>query len=149
MRPTRSASLDPIVGCWGAAGCWPLLDATPDGVYFAGDEEYLQWTIDQDKIREENNQRISEVLALKALVTINQLMPVSLTEWLGTDNWVVRHGFSESIKAALLYEVEQVLQERDRARRESEQKRKMDQLAAAPATVALPHNLGGIQNYLK
>jgi len=137
------------VRCWGATCCWPDLEVTFDPQQFSSDEVYLQWTLDNDEIRANNSARISEVLGLKALLTINQLMPVSITEWLGTDQWTSSHGYSEAIKLALLSEVELVLQERDRRNRDAEQKHKLEKLAAAPPAVVLPHNLGGIQSYMQ
>lgn len=76
-------------------------------------------------------------------------MPVSLTEWLGADNWTTTHGHSSAVKAALLYEVEQVLQERDRQNRKIQQEHKLEKEAMKPSGVSLPFSMGGIDGYLK
>jgi hypothetical protein len=136
---------------WGVLQSWPLesLDIRYDLVKYSSEEEYLMnEVIKRDEYFEQNSKMLSEIFALKAFITINQIVSVSLEEWLGASEWRRIHGLEESMKRALLYEVEFVLQERERHQRDREQKAKLDQ-AQTNAQISLPHNLGGIQNYLR
>jgi hypothetical protein len=76
-------------------------------------------------------------------------MPVSIADWLGKDCYAENFGISTTIKNALLYEVQQVLEERARHGRKIEQDRKMEIEAAKPQGVSLPHPIHGISSYLK
>lgn len=82
--------------------------------------------------------------------TINQVTKVSITEWLGADEWTRVHGLSTLIKNALYYEAEKIIQDRNReqshARKTQEMKEMQDK--AYGSMPALSHNLGGIKNYL-
>jgi hypothetical protein len=76
-------------------------------------------------------------------------MPLSISEWLGTDTFSRQFGLPTAVKDALLYEVDKVLQERARAQRKVEQDIKLQREADKPTGVSLPHNMGGISGYFK
>lgn len=105
--------------------------------------------LDADLERDAISERVSEVYRLKDLLVINTLMPLSVTEWLGLEDWEKQYGLKTEIKNALLYEANKVLEQRARNQREAEQKYKLEREAARPNGVEMVHSLGGIQNYLK
>ena len=128
---------------------WPLITHHRfDYPVYAEGDETLKVELERNAKIEANNIIVSRVHELQAFLTINQLTGMSLSEWLGSNPWRVAHGFEDSIKQALLYEVEQILQARDRKHREVEQKHKLEQLGSTPP-ISLPHQMGGISNYLK
>jgi hypothetical protein len=108
----------------------------------------LQAILERDRIIDSRNNEVSQVYDLKAYVTVNQLVSISLESWIGKNSWQQAHGYGDAIKTALLSEVNAILEARDRDRRDREQKAKLETAKLSGSNVELPHKLGGIQNYL-
>ena len=134
MRPCFSL-LDPLAEVAGRAYSMPSgyeiirWDIT--------EEEFKNLTITRERILRDAAQIIAKKYNLKSWVNINQLVSLSLTEWLGlTEDPFVRHyGYPDLIMHALTIEVEDLSREIDKKRKEQEMK--MKDLVQKPALDAL------------
>jgi hypothetical protein len=135
---------------WGAVSEDRYLewDVRADHRFYKSDEERLRAILDRDARIDERNIEVSRANDLKAFITINQLVNVSLSEWIGRTDWQATHGYGESLKTALLAEVQTIIEDRSRKQRDIEQKAKLENLKVSETTLQLPHKLGGIQGYL-
>lgn len=100
-------------------------------------EELKNLTITRDRILRDAAQIIAKKYNLKTWVSINQLVKLSLTEWLGLteDPFVQHYGYPDLIMQALAIEVEDLSREIDKKRKEQEMK--MNEMVQKPTLDAL------------
>ncbi len=73
---------------------------------------------------------ISQKLDLASWVAINQVVNLPIEHWIGQDDWQRKHGLDEVVKRAIAKEVEEVIRQRESARREAERKFEMEKTQA-------------------
>lgn len=61
-------------------------------------------------------------------LAINQLTSLPIQDWLGRDPWMEKHGLDDMLKRAIVFEVENIVRERESQRREQERKVEMQRL---------------------
>lgn len=128
---------------------WPPNYSEPDQELLLEDEVLAQ-TLEFQNKNDEISQAVSQQLNLGGFLVVNQITNISIFEWLGQDEWTLKHGLPKVVKQALLYEAQQILDRRARERNDQEQKIKLEKLQQQQTgAMDLSHNLGGIKNYLQ
>lgn len=86
------------------------------------EEAVLRIQLENDK----KAMKISEELDLASWVSINQLISVPISHWIGEDEWTQKYGLHPLIKRAIAIEVERVASEINSKHREQERKIEME-----------------------
>lgn len=72
--------------------------------------------------------KIAAKLDIASWVAINQIVPLPIETWLGEDEWQRKYGLDNLVKRAIAKEVEEVVRQRESARREAERKFEMEKM---------------------
>lgn len=96
---------------------------------FATPEEAERYSFNQHFRMDAEDEYFSKRYDIASLVAINQLMPISATEWLGLgeDQFTKTYGLPEPIKRAIAFEVAKIGRERESKQREQQQELKLEQ----------------------
>ncbi len=106
------------------------------------EETFEQFNQQQDRV-----QCVSKQFDIASWVAINQIIPLPIENWLGTDEWQQKYGLSEDIKRAISKEVEEIARARNNARLEAERKFEMEKMQAT-SKLQFPRDPGSTTAHL-
>lgn len=112
------------------------------------ENEQLALVLEMQIKSDEINQAVSDYLKLSNFLVVNQVVKVSITEWLGEDEWTKKHGIYRLVQEALTFEASKILDMRKRSQQEMDTKMKLKEMEAK-GDLTMAHNLGGISGYLR
>ncbi|MGG6283692.1 hypothetical protein ACQ4M3_19095 [Leptolyngbya sp. AN03gr2] len=116
-------------------------------VYIPPPERGEQDTFQQFNQRQDETARISKQLDIASWVAINQIVPLPIETWLGTNDWQDQYGLSDAIKRAIIKEVEEVARQRQSAHNEAQRKFEMEK-AVANTKLQFPRDPGSTTAHL-